>query len=136
MAVLGPANEIAVLCTLVVSGAISGQIQLVIPYAALEPAKTKLASPPRPIRSDRRFAEAWTNELEQVPVEVRGTLGHAHLTLQKLLEIEVGDVLNLDTDESGPLPAYVQGRLKFQVEPHVQNGGYALRVITALGVTD
>jgi flagellar motor switch protein FliM len=133
MVSISPLDEIVLHIPLTVSGAISGQLQLVIPYPAVETAKARLISPPRQSRSsDRTFAEAWARELSLVSVELRGVLGQTQLHLSRLMELQVGDVLTLDSDEAAPLDLLVQGSPKLHGHPLVVNGAYALTLVDGL----
>ena len=46
----------------------------------------------------------------------------------KLLDLQAGDVLLLDTDEGKPLPIVVQGREKLHGSPTISGGSMALQV--------
>ena len=130
MAAIAPPSDVVIVSTYQVTSGVEGRLQLVIPYSAVEVAKQRLSSPPRMNPgSDFRFAQSLSRELEQVEVEVRGLLGSATLTLERLLELEVGDVLMLNTDESGPLPLEVEGRHKLSGQPRVQHGNMVLELV-------
>ena len=134
LALLAPPNELAVMTTLEVSGAINGRLQLVIPYTAIEPAKKQLAATPRPGgNADARFAKAMERELLETPVELKARLGRARLTLAKLLELNKGDLLILDSDESQPIHVEIQGRDKLRAQPHVTSGSMSVVIDAAIG---
>jgi flagellar motor switch protein FliM len=127
MAIIGPPNEAAILTTFEVTGAMTGRIQLVVPFATVEPVKKSLSSPPRVDGgSDSRFAARLADELEAVPVEVAALLGRTVLTVRKVLELEVGDVITLDTDEGSPVPVLVEGRRKLEGQPRIVGGSHAI----------
>lgn len=129
MATIAPPTDVAIVTCFELAGALSGRLHLIIPYAAVEPAKSRLSSPPRPrTTGDERFAEALASEMEQVKVEVRGILGEAQVSLARLLELADGDVLLLSTDESAPVPVLVQGRVKLKGTPTIQGGAHAVVV--------
>jgi flagellar motor switch protein FliM len=131
MAAIGPSSDVAILCPFELSGTLAGRLQLVIPYAAVEPAKKLLAAPPRPgggSDGDARFSAALARELEDVNVCMRVEIGRRCLNLSELLELEVGTVLTLSTSENMPLPVFVEGRLKFTGRPRVMNGSLAVTV--------
>ena len=129
MAAIMAPNDVAIACSFEIAGAIEGRLHVIIPYAAVEPIKGALLSPPRmSVGSDLRFAEALADELTQVQVEVRGVLGHAALRFEKLLALEVGDLIALNADEHGSLPIYVQGREKLTGAPCVSGGSMELRL--------
>jgi len=129
MATIAPPTDVGIVSGFELKGGIEGRLQLVIPYAAVESAKQKLSSPRRlSQRADERFAAALAREVEQVAVEVRGLYGRARIPFARLLELQTGDVLLLDTDEGKPVPVLVQGREKLKGTPTVSGGSLALVV--------
>jgi flagellar motor switch protein FliM len=127
LAIIGPPNEAAILTTFEVSGAVTGRLQLVIPFAAVEPVKKLLSSPPRVNAvSDSRFAARLMAELEEVPVEVAVALGSTRMSVRRVLELDVGDVITLDTDEGAPVPVSIEGRPKLWGQPRVVGGSHAV----------
>ncbi|HEY0709357.1 MAG TPA: FliM/FliN family flagellar motor switch protein [Polyangia bacterium] len=136
MAVIAPPSDVAILCPFELSGTITGRLQLVIPYAAVEPAKKLLASPPRlggGTDGDARFSAAFARELEQVEVAVRVELGRRTLNLSELLALETGAVLTLNTNEQDPMPIFVEGRAKTTGRPRVVSGSMAVALDHAVG---
>jgi flagellar motor switch protein FliM len=133
MATIAPPNDVAICIRYEVTGDITGGLQLVIPYAAVETAKARLVSPPRANgASDQRFGRALAYELEQVKVEIRGILGLAAMKFQRLLDLDVGDVIVLSADETSPVPILVEGRRKLQGLPRISGGNLALEIQHAL----
>lgn len=135
LAIIGPPNEAAILSTFEVSGAMTGRIQLAIPFAAVEPVKKLLSSPPRVSSGgDLRFTTRLAEELDQVQVEVAVLLGQTTQALREVLDLEVGDVLTLGTDEGSPVPVLLEGKPKLLGHPHVVGGSHA--VVLDAGLTD
>jgi flagellar motor switch protein FliM len=133
MATIAPPSDVGIVSAFEIKGQMEGRLQLVIPFAAVESAKTKLCSPRRlSQRADERFAEALRREVEQVAVELRGVFGCATMPFARLLDLKEGDVLLLDTAEEGTLPVTVQGRAKLRGTPAVVGGSMALVVEAAL----
>jgi flagellar motor switch protein FliM len=129
MAMVAPPSDLAILCSYELAGAVSGRLQIAIPYATVEPVKKMLTSPPRPGSSvDARFSAALAHDLENVGVEVRVEMGRTSLSFSKLLDLKVGDLLVLEGSESSPLPIYVQGRRKLTGTPRVAGGSMAVVV--------
>jgi flagellar motor switch protein FliM len=127
LAIIGPPNEAAILTTFEVAGTMSGRLQLVIPFATVEPVKKSLSSPPRVnAGSDTRFAARLADELAEVPVELAALLGRTVLSVRRILELEVGDVITLDTDEGSPVPLLIEGRHKLEGQPRVVGGSNAI----------
>lgn len=127
MAMVAPPSDLAILCSYEVSGAVSGRLQIAIPYATVEPVKKLLTSPPRPGSSvDARFSAALAKDLENVSVELRVEMGKTSLSFSRLLDLKVGDLLVLDAGEASPLPIYVQGRRKLSGSPRIAGGSLAV----------
>lgn len=134
LAIIGPPNEAAILTTFEVTGTMSGRIQLVIPFATVEPVKKSLSSPPRAnASSDSRFAARLCDEIALVPVELAVSLGTAVMSVRQVLELDVGDIITLDTDEGAPVTVWVEGRPKMQGQPRVVGGSHAVILDKGLG---
>jgi len=129
MAHIAPPSDVGIVASFELSGGIEGRLQLVVPYAAVEPAKGKLAAPRQLAqRGDGRIQELLVREVEQVEVDVRGLLGCATMPFAKILELQPGDLLLLDSDEGSPVPIFVEGRKKMLGRPSVFGGALALVV--------
>jgi flagellar motor switch protein FliM len=129
MASVAPPSDVGIVAGFEITGGLEGRLQLVIPYAAVEPARQRLSAPRRlSQRGDDRVGIIMAREIEQVRVDVRGVLGRTRITLSRLLELEPGEILLLDRDEDSPLPIAVQGREKLLGEPSVSGGALAMRV--------
>jgi flagellar motor switch protein FliM len=137
MAVIAPSSEVAISVTFDMTGEVQGRLRLIIPYAAVEPAKARLVSPPRARGAgDQRFAQALAAELQQVQVELRGVLGTASMRFQRLLELVVGDVIVLGADEASPIAVMVEGRAKLSGLPRISSGSLAIEVNRSLAAPD
>jgi flagellar motor switch protein FliM len=134
LAAVAPPNEVAVVSTFELTGAINGRLQVAIPYASVEPAKKALTAPPRMAGGgDARFAAALSAELTQVEADVCAVLGRTHVPFSRLLELAVGDVLMLSTNEGEPIPVLVQGRPKLTGLPRVVSGNLAVEITGEVG---
>jgi len=136
MAVLAPASDVAILCPFELTGTLSGRIQLVLPYAAVEPAKKLLASPPRlggGGDGDARFSVALERELQEVQVELRVEIGRTTVNLSELIALEKGSLLTLNSTEGAPLPVFVEGRLKGSGMPRIVSGSLGLTLDGPIG---
>ena len=130
MAAIAPPHDVVIVSSYQITNGIEGRLQLVIPYSAVEVAKQRLSSPPRMNSgSDERFALALSHELEQVEVEICGLLGQTTVSLERFLDLDVGDVLTLTTDEQAPLPVMVQGQRKLLGQPRVQRGAMVIELV-------
>jgi flagellar motor switch protein FliM len=135
MATIAPATDVAILCPFELGGTINGRLLLVLPYAAVEPAKKLLSSPPRLGAAgdgDVRFSAALAQEIELAEVELRVEIGRKTLYLSELIALEPGSILTLDRGETSPLSVFVEGRPKMTGMPRVVSGSMAIVIEHAL----
>jgi flagellar motor switch protein FliM len=121
----------------VVAGLAPSTLTLVVPNASLDPIRPRLQT----VRAvdeggtpalDARWAEELRERLLDVPADVAVDLGRARLTLSRLLELAVGDLVPLDVGRDGPAVVRVAGRPTFHGAPGVQGGNNAVRITEPL----
>ncbi len=115
-------------------GDITGEIKLVFPIATIEPLREQL----RDLLNINRGTEGlWTElieeELYDIYTEVIAQSGSLSLSVNELLKLQVGDIIDLDYDPNKPLNVLVENKLKFFAMPGVHNGKKA---ISLTGVYD
>lgn len=93
----------------------NGAMQVCIPYANIEPLKTKLYSgfQSEHLDVDPHWVERFLERVKEAEVEVKVELGKSVITVEKLLQLKPGDVLPLGKDTSDPLVCRVEGIPKF-----------------------
>lgn len=113
---------------------VSGTIKIVIPYATLEPIKSKLSVGFQSEQLEVDFI--WINRIKE---QIMGTsanvlvkLGEADITLRDLMELAPGDIIQLDTDATLPLDIHVEGIPKFKGIPGLLKGNRALKIVESL----
>ncbi len=108
-----------------------GSLVICLPYATIEPIRSKLYASYQSERLevDHAWLTRFKERLMEIPVDVKITLGHSQITGRQLLNLELGDILVLDTDEEDLLKAQVQGVVKFHGIPGFVKGNSAFQVI-------
>ena len=108
----------------------TGKVTLCIPYASLEPLKEKLQGGIQSEQLERNstWAEGFRRQLFSVPVEVMVRLGNAEVTGKELLNLNVGDVIQLDTFSKDELRVEVGGITRFMGYPGLYKGNQALQI--------
>lgn len=111
-------------------GEARGAIQLFVPLTSLRQYDAQLSrsSPPDKTRADPHDLVSMRASLGPVPVEVEVVLGHADMTVERLLNLGVGDVLRLDQDPEDPVQVLVEGRPKMTGFPTIHRGNVAVRI--------
>lgn len=113
---------------------VSGTIKVVIPYATLEPIKSKLSVGFQSEQLEVDFI--WINRIKE---QIMGTaaninvkLGEADITMRDLMELQAGDIIQLNSDATNPLDILVEGIPKFRGIPGLLRGNRALRIVESL----
>ncbi len=113
---------------------VSGTIKIVIPYATLEPIKSKLSVGFQSEQLEVDFI--WINRIKE---QIMGTtsnilvkLGEADITMRDLMELQAGDIIQLNSDATTPLDILVEGIPKFKGIPGLLKGNRALKIIESL----
>lgn len=108
----------------------TGKVTLCIPYASLEPLKEKLQGgiQSEQLERDNTWAEGFRRQLFGVPVEVMVRLGNAEVTGKELLNLNVGDVIQLDTFSKDELRVDVGGITRFMGYPGLYKGNQAVQI--------
>jgi flagellar motor switch protein FliM len=109
---------------------VSGTIKVVIPYGTLEPIKSKLSIGFQSEQMEVDFI--WINRIKeqimQTPANIFVRLGQAEIQMRDLLNLERGDIIQLETDATLPLEVLVEGIGKFKGLPGTLKGQRALRI--------
>lgn len=108
-----------------------GSMVLALPYATIEPIRSKLyaAFQTERLEIDHAWISRFRDRLMETPVDVAVTFGTTQLTGRQLLDLKVGDILLLDQDEDDLLTARIQGILKFLGHPGFVKGNKAFKVV-------
>jgi flagellar motor switch protein FliM len=113
-----------------------GKMALVLPYSTIEPIRSKLYAS---FQSDQLEVDAgWVLRLRKllldVPVELTVQLGSTSLVGSELMNMEIGDVIVLDSDAGKPLLVKVEGVAKLLATPGIYRGNMAFRVDGDVGI--
>jgi flagellar motor switch protein FliM len=113
---------------------VSGTIKIVIPYSTLEPIKSKLSVGFQSEQLEVDFI--WINRVKEQIMQTTANLvvklGEANIQVRDLMNLEVGDIIQLDTDATMPLNVMVEGIPKFKGIPGLLRGNRALRITESM----
>lgn len=126
-------NEIVALVTLSAKvGEVEGMINICIPHMVIEPIVSKLSTRlwfttvEKEATSEAK--ESIEAKIENIKVPVRAVLGNTTITVNEFIELQVGDVLPLDTNVNGDIQVMVGEITKFHAKPGVKKNRVAIRV--------
>jgi len=136
VSIVSPETEVLVSRFSVKAGNIFGQMSLVIPFFAIEPYKEKL--------KNRMFdvitvsgGQVWTqtihNEIMQMETELRAQFATASLTIREILNLKVGDIIEVDIDKQAGQRVLVEQKPKFRAVAGTRQGKKAVRITETIG---
>ncbi|MBN1865673.1 flagellar motor switch protein FliM [Candidatus Sumerlaeota bacterium] len=101
-----------------------------LPYSSLEPMKEKLKAryQSESMESENTWADRIAKNLHDIPIEVSARLGTAELTGRQILNLRVGDVIQLDERCDAPLAIFLEGVLKLEGAAGSLKGYKAVRI--------
>ena len=127
VSITDPDSEILVSRLSVTIGDITGEIKLVFPIATLEPLREQLKELLNVNKSKQGlWTDFITEELYDMTTTIIAQSGTISLTINRLLELKEGEIVDLDYDPNAPLKVLVEDKLKFFAIPGVLNGKKAI----------
>ncbi len=122
-------NEVVVVTTFGIElGTASGEFHICMPYSMIEPIRDVLCSSLQgeQMDVDKRWVRLLSKQVQSADVELVVNFGQAELTLQQVLNMQLGDVISLAV--ARPLVAEVDGIPVMECKCGVFNSQYALQV--------
>ncbi len=134
--ILSPNETVALITMRLKLGEVEGFINLCIPHLTLEPIISKINmkywfknSGEETTEEDLRVLK---QRLENAEVTLKVYLGKCMILVEDILDLQVGDVIQLDQKRNQPLEMFVDGRLKFTVKPGIKEKKIAVKVAEVL----
>lgn len=108
-----------------------GSLICCLPYATLEPIRSKLHASfqSERLEVDHAWIARFKERLMETPVEMIIELGQTKITGRQLLNMQKGDILLLNSDTDVLLEAEVEGIKKFYGLPGTVKGSKAFQVV-------
>ncbi|MGB5750091.1 MAG: flagellar motor switch protein FliM [Desulfobacterales bacterium] len=131
---LASANELMVVIVFAVKGVeFSGNFHLCIPYLMLEPIKDKLSSK---YLHGKNQEHTWSEQLEMLlqdtPVTIIAELGITTRSVKDLLDLQINDILQLNTGPEDLITLTVDHVPKYRGFPGVIKGNRAVEIAALL----
>ena len=114
---------------------IVGLMTLCIPYAVLKPIASEL-SPHTWVAGEAKetgaYRGALLKHLDRVNVSVKVLLGEVDVEFRELLNLQVGDVLALNSTVGRSLPVLVGNQTKYRGQPGLSGNQMAVQIMTIM----
>ncbi len=130
-ATIVPANDVVIVVRFDVElEHTTGNVVICIPYSTIEPVRAKLSAG---FQSDQLGVDiAWKRRLQkriaESVVNMAVRLGSARITGRRLLELKVGDIIDLHGDIRSPLLVTIEGVPKFKGFAGLRKSSRAIKI--------
>ncbi|MHB1420256.1 MAG: flagellar motor switch protein FliM [Bacillota bacterium] len=133
--IISPNETVAVVSFSTVAGKHEGMLNLCLPFVTLEAVISKLSARYWLANQEKEQGELIQKGIQQmlnyVPLEMTVVCGQAQVTIREFLQLNIGDVIRLDSMVGRDMSLLVEDKLKFKVQPGVLGRKLAVQ-ITAL----
>ena len=108
-----------------------GSLIVCLPYATIEPIRSKLYASfqTERLEVDHAWIARFKERLMETPVELLVRFGRSQITGRQLLSLKPGDILMLENDVDELLEAEIQGVRKFQGIPGMVKSNKAFQIV-------
>ncbi len=112
----------------------TGVISICLPYSMLEPIKEKLSAgfQSEQLEVDRSWSNRFKAGLMKSYVDIMVELGRVSVYGKDVVNLKVGDVIQLERYASDPLDIYVEGVPKYKGHPGTFKGNQAVSIAQIL----
>ncbi len=130
--IINPNETIALITFNARIGDVEDMINICIPHMVVEPIVSKLSTrywfSSIEKETSNETKESIEAKIGYTSVPLRAILGRTSITVNEFIELQVGDVLPLDTSVNGDLEILVGDLLKFNAKPGVRKNKLAFKV--------
>lgn len=130
---MAPNEPVAIITLSVKINNVQSYMNLCIPYLAVEKVLEKLVFRYRFSISESTDREAVRciveKRIQSVPLDMTTVLGSTNIPIRGFLDLQIGDVIQLDKAVGSPIETYVEDRMHFKVLPGTFNRKKAVQVV-------
>lgn len=134
--VIAPNDMIAIVTLNVKIGEVEGFMNVCLPFFTLESVMDKLNTKywyaNMQEQNEEDFEEYIEALIKRVDVPVKAVLGKSNITVNDFVNLQVGDIIRLDTEVEQDLTVYVGNIKKFTALPGSSKDKYAVRVTSVI----
>lgn len=134
--IIAPNDMVAIVTLNVKIGEVQGFMNMCLPYFTLEDIMDKLNTrywyANMQAVADEDYEEHISSLIRRVDIPIKAVLGKSVITVSDFANLQVGDVIRLDTHVDSELPVYVGNIRKFTALPGASKENYAVRVVSVI----
>lgn len=133
---ISPSEMTAIVTMNLKIGDIEGLMNICIPYSCVEPVIDKLNTKYwySAMKDDMsgKYQDAIQDIIDYAKIPVRAMLGRSSISVNDFANLQLGDIIKLDTKVDDELEVYVGNIKKFNALPGAASNSYAVRVTSIL----
>lgn len=133
---ISPGEMTAIITMSVKIGSVEGLMNICIPYSCVEPVIDKLNTKYWYSSMKERDSGAYQEVIEDIidyaKIPVKAMLGRSTISVNDYINIQIGDIIKLDTKVNDELEVYVGNIKKFTALPGATSDSYAVRVTSVI----
>lgn len=133
---ISPGEMTAIITISVKIGSVEGLMNICIPYSCVEPVIDKLNTKYWYSSMKESDSGAYQEVIEDIidyaKIPVKAMLGRSTISVNDYINIQIGDIIKLDTKVNDELEVYVGNIKKFTALPGATSDSYAVRVTSVI----
>ena len=133
---ISPGEMTAIITMSVKIGSVEGLMNICIPYSCVEPVIDKLNTKYWYSSMKESDSGAYQEVIEDIidyaRIPVKAMLGRSTISVNDYINIQIGDIIKLDTKVNDELEVYVGNIKKFTALPGATSDSYAVRVTSVI----
>lgn len=133
---ISPGEMTAIITMSVKIGSVEGLTNICIPYSCVEPVIDKLNTKYWYSSMKESDSGAYQEVIEDIidyaKIPVKAMLGRSTISVNDYINIQIGDIIKLDTKVNDELEVYVGNIKKFTALPGATSDSYAVRVTSVI----
>ncbi|MBU5472918.1 MAG: flagellar motor switch protein FliM [Clostridiales bacterium] len=134
--IISPSEMIAIITINLKIGEVEGLMNVCLPYMTLEDIMDKLNTKywysTMQERDEKEYTTAIEAMIAKAPMPVKAVLGNSSISVNDFINLQVGDIIRLDTKVDQELDVYVGNIKKFTALPGASGEQYAVRVTSVI----
>lgn len=134
--IISPNEMIAIVTINMSIGDVEGLMNVCLPFMTLETVMDKLNTKfwysNMKESGDMEYTEALESLISRAPVPVKAYLGRSSVSVKDFTNLQIGDIIRLDSKVDQELDVYVGNIKKFTALPGASGNQYAVRVTSVI----
>ena len=134
--VIAPSDMIAIITMEMKIGDVQGRMNICLPFFTLEDIMDKLNTKYWFASMQKENAEKYEEHIEtlirRIDMPIKAVLGKNQVSVNDFINLQVGDIIRLNTDVSSEMEIYVGNLKKFMALPGSVKDKYAVRVTSVI----